>query len=314
MPERVPWGQVGIFSALALGGTWLIALPFHLGLVPIGSVWWFGALIGAMYVPGLAAAILVWRFDGHAGWARRLGLYAPGGWPRLLSMFGVAIVVPMAAALVALLIGHLLGWSTIDLEMTGYRETTRAQLEAAGQDPEPILANFDPALILLVILVSIPLGGLVNMVAAFGEELGWRGWLLPRLMPLGAWPAMLLSGALWGFWHAPMILLGYNYPSAPVLGVLLFTLFGMIWGVLHGWTRIATGSVWPATLMHGTINATAGIYLVLAAEGSSVDTVWVSIVGLSGWIFPVALIVALAAFGALPGRWREPEWPAPPTS
>jgi len=308
MPSSVPWPQVIVFALLALSGTWLIASPFHLGVLPVGSAWWTGALIAAMYVPGLGATLLTLGFDRGPGWARRLGLLAPGGWRRLLAMLGVAVVVPMAAALVALPVGQALGWYEIDLELSGYFARVRPQIEAAGRDPDAVLGDVTPGFLIAMTLLAIPLGGAFNMIAAFGEELGWRGWLLPRLMPLGPWPAMLLSGALWGLWHAPMILLGHNYPSAPVLGVLLFVVFGMIWGVLHGWTRIATGSVWPATLMHGTINAAGGVFIVLASEGSSIDTVWVSIVGLSGWIFPVALIVVLAAAGLMPGRWREPRW------
>src|SRR5436305_814196 len=70
-------------------------------------------------------------------------------------------------------------------------------------------------------MISFPLQALLLTPLAFGEQWGWRGYLLPRLLPLGQWPALLLSGAIWGLWHAPVILLGYNYPQHPILGVLV---------------------------------------------------------------------------------------------
>jgi membrane protease YdiL (CAAX protease family) len=64
------------------------------------------------------------------------------------------------------------------------------------------------------------MGPAVNGLFAFGEELGWRGYLLPKLMPLGKWKAYVLVGIIWGLWHGPLVLAGFNYPAFPVLGVL----------------------------------------------------------------------------------------------
>jgi membrane protease YdiL (CAAX protease family) len=52
-------------------------------------------------------------------------------------------------------------------------------------------------------------GAFINVIPAIGEELGWRGWLLPKRMPLGTVPALVLSGIIWGIWHAPLVLLRY---------------------------------------------------------------------------------------------------------
>jgi uncharacterized protein len=307
MPRAVPWVEVAAFAAGTVGLMWLLCLPFHLGLAEVRSVWFGAALISAMYIPAIVtAALVMWRDRGR-GWWRRLGLGAPS-WRRALAVGAFALVVPPILSYGSLFVGAALGWYELDLSFSGYRALVRAQIEAGGGDPEPMLALLTPPLIVISLVVNPLVGGLINVIATFGEEIGWRGWLLPRLMPLGAWPAMLLSGALWGLWHAPVILLGYNYPSAPQLGVLLFVGFCAIWGVLHGWTRIATGSVWPAAVMHGAVNASGGAFVLLAAEGYAPDTVWVGLVGLSGWILPALLIGGLALAGALPGRWREPGW------
>ena len=66
-------------------------------------------------------------------------------------------------------------------------------------------------------LVGLALGGAllagftINGLFAFGEEYGWRGWLADELRPLGAFWANVITGVLWGLWHAPLILLGFNY-------------------------------------------------------------------------------------------------------
>src|SRR5262249_29691482 len=80
---------------------------------------------------------------------------------------------------------------------------------------------------------ALLLGPLINGLFTFGEEFGWRGYLQPKLMPLGGKRAMLLIGVIWGVWHWPIIFMGYEYaqsskalgsayPGAPLSGPLLF--------------------------------------------------------------------------------------------
>jgi membrane protease YdiL (CAAX protease family) len=63
----------------------------------------------------------------------------------------------------------------------------------------------------------------INAVAALGEELGWRGLFLRELSPLGFRRLSLLTGALWGIWHAPFVAQGHNFPDAPVAGIVVMT-------------------------------------------------------------------------------------------
>lgn len=101
-----------------------------------------------------------------------------------------------------------------------------------------------------------------------GEEFGWRGYLLPQLMEITSTRrAMLITGAIWGPWHAPLIAMGYEYgfgyPFAPWLGIVLFTFVTMALGVVLGWLAIRGGSVWPAAVGHGAFNAIAALPLLL---------------------------------------------------
>jgi membrane protease YdiL (CAAX protease family) len=92
-----------------------------------------------------------------------------------------------------------------------------------------------------------------------GEEFGWRAYLLPKLMPLGARKAILLSGAIWGIYHWPMIFMGFNYGTgywgAPVVAPLLFVLIILSPSVMYSWLTLRTGSVWPACIAHAENNA-----------------------------------------------------------
>lgn len=109
-------------------------------------------------------------------------------------------------------------------------------------------------------LVGIPLEFIVQLVIsslfALGEEIGFRGYLLPRLTHLGTAKALLVSGLLHGLWHFPLMWLT---PVYPVLGswmilapVILLTL--TTGGVFFGYLQLTSKSVWPATVAHGTMN------------------------------------------------------------
>lgn len=206
--------------------------------------------------------------------------------------------------LAAPFMGQALGVVELDVRgLSGFRELLRAAGPAAASLPAPLLAAAQIAL-------GVLLGPLLNAPFAFGEEWGWRGYLVPKLLPLGAWPALLASGALWGLWHAPFILLGHNYPLHPRLGVAVMVAFCVLFGTLLGWTRLATKSIWPAVLAHGSLNALGGVLPLLVRAGSAYDGIHVGITGWTGWMLPLATVFVLVAMHRLPGpisSGREPE-------
>jgi uncharacterized protein len=94
---------------------------------------------------------------------------------------------------------------------------------------------------------------------ALGEEVGWRGYLLPKLLTLGRRRALALSGVVWATWHMPLILLtpilsvGNKLISLPLFyGTIVAASF------FFGYLRIYTGSVWPASIAHSVHNAAWG--------------------------------------------------------
>ena len=145
------------------------------------------------------------------------------------------------------------------------------------------------------------LGATVNAVFAFGEEFGWRGYLLWELAPWGFWKASVAIGALWGVWHAPVIVAGYNYPSFPVIGVVAMTIACLSFSPVYTYLVIRSESVLAAALLHGVFNGSAGLVIAYAVTDEAVLSELVaSPVGAAGVIAFGLAAVGIALSGAPP--------------
>lgn len=298
-PPPAGWAGPVAFVVLAIALAWLVVIPLRL-TGGLASPWFVPLSILMMFTPGIAALVAVRFVDGERRVWARLGVVSPGvPWLRVLAWCAIALGVCLAAVLLALPVGAWLGVYPADfVGLSGLRTLLDAQLEAAGAPPVEI-----PLAVLLVgQLVNVVIGSVLNTLPALGEELGWRGYLFPRLLRLGAVPAILVSGVVWGVWHAPLLVLGYNYPGASP-GVAIAAMCGMatVMGAVLAWVRLRSASVWPAAVGHGTINAAAGFSLVFAQAGATVDTAQATILGWSGWILPAAFVVVLLVRGGFAG-------------
>lgn len=149
------------------------------------------------------------------------------------------------------------------------------------------------------------LGATVNAVFAFGEEFGWRGYLLWELAPWGFWKASAAIGALWGVWHAPVIVAGYNYPSFPVIGVVAMTIACLSFSPVYTYLVIRSESVLAAALLHGVFNGSAGLVIAYAVtNGAVLSELVASPVGAAGVIAFGLAAVGIALSGA-PSLTRE---------
>jgi len=136
-----------------------------------------------------------------------------------------------------------------------------------------------------------------QMIFTFGEEFGWRGYLLPRLAPLGGISAAIITGVIWGLWHTPVIVLdGYNYPGHPWAGVGVMVIFTVALGMIFAWLRFRSGSVWPSVMGHAALNAQAGFGFLLL---SPADSLVRAPIGLVGLVPMIAFAIWLAATGRL---------------
>jgi len=120
-----------------------------------------------------------------------------------------------------------------------------------------------PVYIFLINYAIAPL--FPNSIMAFGEEYGWRGYLQDLLQEkYSILKTLLITGVIWGLWHAPLIAMGYNYNQYPIPGVFLFVLWATFIGVFFGWLKIKSKSVFTAALAHGALNAFIGFGIIFA--------------------------------------------------
>lgn len=269
----VKWGSSALYILFAFAISWVI----WLGLGALGVSFTIRVAIG-MFGPALAAVLV--RLIRHEGFAdaglRLVARGRSGAW----RMYIAAYIVP--PILIALSIGFVM--------LVGLQHWALPQnMQAMGQGISKAL----PATIVLAFTFGI----LFNMIFTFGEEFGWRSYLLLRLAPLGGIPAAIITGIIWGLWHAPLIILnGYNYPGHPILGVIMMVVFTVSLSMIFTWLRFRSGSVWPSTLAHAAVNAQYNYGVLLL---SPADSLLRAPIGLVGLIPTIIFAIILAATGLL---------------
>lgn len=194
----------------------------------------------------------------------------------------VAWLLPLFLSLLTLGISLIMPGVQFSPGMEGFVARLSGTLTPEQLDMLKTQIASAPYLIFVSALIQgLIYGPTINAVAAFGEEYGWRGFLQKQYSYLGFWKMSLIIGIIWGFWHAPIIIQGYNYPQNPVLGVFMMIGFTVLLTPLIVYIRIRSGSVITAAIMHGCINATAGLSLLFTTGGSDLT---VGLMGLAGFI------------------------------
>lgn len=141
----------------------------------------------------------------------------------------------------------------------------------------------------------------VNLFEAAGEELGFRGWLVPAMASrYGFRRAALGSSAAWFAWHLPGAIWGDVGAGAPaVFGLVCFGAFAMGFGTALAWLRVRSGSVWPAVIAHAAHNAVLFGILRHSFDDASPAAPW-----LRGEFGLLLAVIALAVGGLC--LWRPP--------
>ncbi len=275
----VNWLNIAFYVVLTFGLSWTVWLVLRAVGVPFVVY----AAIG-MFGPALAATIVrLTRHEGFADAGLRLvgrGVKKGGGWMYLAAY--VSMPVLLALGIVLALLTGVQHWAFAD-NLHQISVTIVDAVRNQGQKLPAGLSADQLATISIIgqAILAFTLALLFNMLFTFGEEFGWRGYLLPRLAPLGGVPAALITGVIWGLWHAPLIVLvGYNYPGHPWLGVGMMVVFTIALSLIFAWLRFRSGSVWPSTLAHAAINGQAGFAIIFLSHADSLVAAPIGIIGL----------------------------------
>ncbi len=288
---KVRWGRVALFYVLALGWVSLIAAGLYMtgnrdlsggqGLSIVTIV------LAVAYMPApLVAALIVGRLDRRPALIRTT-------FDRFWRKFPKLVLVPLLVV-AGLLLGMLgLTWvlgNVLDLSGPGQVLFAQPDLLAntllllPSQDADQVarinagVPSLWP-LLGMTYVAALVAGFTVNGVFAFGEEYGWRGWLADELRPLGAFWANVLIGVLWGLWHAPLILLGFNYAGYTKIGIAFMVAWCVPASFLLWRARQVTDSLLAPAVLHGAINGFAGVFLVVLVDTNPLIAAPMGLVG-----------------------------------
>jgi membrane protease YdiL (CAAX protease family) len=116
--------------------------------------------------------------------------------------------------------------------------------------------------------------------------------LLEELSPLGFWKVSGLTGAVWGLWHAPIILQGHNFPEAPIAGVFVMTVATVAVSPVYTYLTVRAESVLAAAFFHGSFNGLGALSVVYLAGAGNLVTAPVGIAGIGAALLATGACVA----------------------
>ena len=217
-----------------------------------------------MFIP--AIGVLLTRLLTKEGF--RNAYIVPNNWKRSIPYFLFGWFGPVILTVLGAIVYFLVFPDKFDSDM-GYMA---AAIAASGVEPTKELLWIS---VISQLVTGILLAPLLNAFTCFGEEWGWRGYLLPKMQEKLPMPLLLLvNGIIWGLWHAPLTAIGHNYGTGykgyPFTGILAMCLFCITLGVIFSYITIKTGSCLPAVFAHGSVNGFAAAGLIFT-DGTSVN-------------------------------------------
>ena len=239
----IDWKGLSAFLLITFAITYAIegALIAH-GVSPLVKGLGQYTVAAVMWAPALATVLTV-KFVTHEGFGiadLRFGPWRPYVTSGLLIPGCFVIIYALT---------WMLGLGQPDWSLSYFRSL----YAASGRDAPPM-----PSLVVVwtaIFLAALVLAPFVNGLFGFGEELGWRGYLLPKLLPLGKLRAYIVLGIIWGLWHLPLIWVGFMYPGYPFAGMLLFIVLTTLFGVYLNELTLRHRSSLLAGWAHGVFNS-----------------------------------------------------------
>ena len=279
--------KIAAFISIEFGLVILCTLPlFLLHAEPASPLMLLTSII-FMFLPALTT-LIVKRLAHDKG-----GLFLQLNIRKAWKQYLLAAFIPGALEGIGVALYFFIFPSHFDLSLTYAAQllTLNGQTAELPQLSLPLVIGVGLLLILAAPLV------IVNHAAAFGEEIGWRSFLLPLLMDeLGARKAVLLDGVLWGIAHAPLVCFGLNYtgeyPGAPWSGILMMVLFASTTGIFFSYLTLKSRSIFPACIAHGAINAIreAPLLICLDTYNALLGPKPSGLIGMTGFLVLGAII------------------------
>jgi CAAX protease family protein len=249
-------------------------------LVIAFSPLWISAL---MFAP--AAASVVARLVLREGFT---DVSFSFGGRRTWKMILLALVFPIIIGLVAYGIAWATGLAQFD------PQAVALVASRVGNTASPV------TIFVVMLALTATIGTIIGALFAAGEEIGWRGYMLTRLIDAGVPRPVLASGLIWGLWHIPLVLAGvYVAGSSPIVSAVILMVSVTSVGFVIARMRLETGSIWPAIALHGAWNSTIqGAFDSATTSSGAGATLWV---GEAGILTAIALVVAAVLFSR--GHW-----------
>lgn len=299
MKQKLDTRRIWLFILFAFGIAWAVGLWVYLNggmvnspvLIPGTAITLAVVVIAFGYMWAPALANILTRLVTKEGW-KDVGLRGNlrAGWPAWVAAWFLPAIFTF--------IGIAIYFSVFPQHFDPSLGALQQILDSVEQQTGEAIPLSPQLLLVIQLAQGILLAPLLNGFFTFGEEFGWRAYLQPKLMALGFRKAMLLTGVIWGLWHAPVIAMGHNYgfgyPGAPWTGILAMTFFTITVGIVFGWLTLRAGSVWPAVIAHGALNGIAGAAILFLRPGAEANPLLgplsVGVIGGIPWIVLAAYL------------------------
>jgi len=275
MPDSISVGRrVGTYLVLTFAfSSYFYFLIIRAGTLSGGGGRWTAGLMWCPAAAAIAASLLT---------RRRL---AEIGWRWSWRYVGLGYVIPIAYASVAYGATWALGLGRVPNPVFLAAIAQRLHFGSTGANVAAYLA------------LQATVGMVFSSLTALGEEIGWRGFLVPELaraMPLSG--VSLVSGVVWASWHVPILLFADYHGATPGwYSLLCFSVLVLGASFVMAWLRLRSGSVWPAVVFHASHN----LWIQTVLDPFTADT------GRTAWIIG-EFGAALALTGGVAGwlAWR----------
>lgn len=275
----IPMKRGLLFTIIACVGVWLLVGAGWLSAKTAQSPLWIAVASLSMFMP-LIATIITQKVNRESV-LRGIGIR----W-KFNRWWIVAWLLPVLMAFAMIGVACLLPGVHFTVEspiMVDTLEQLNSKLPGG--------ATLTPATFLLILMSSgLIAGATINALLAFGEEVGWRGYLLKQFAGKNFLFTAIVIGAVWGLWHAPLILMGHNYPSHPVVGVFVMIVACVCLAPVVQFIRLKSGSVVAAAIFHGSFNAFASLGILFLDHTDELLTAPMGVAG---------IVVFLITLGAL---------------